>query len=364
MTTTAMSGAPTLAGDRRLRLGYLAAVAAVVITGVYPALTRLSLTTTTLTPADLLLFRLGVSGLVFAPLLALRARDIPKAQWLAAVPLSFLQGWGMAACVIFGLQFAPASHAAALGPGAVGAWIALIGFVAYGVRIASRKIVGISAIIGGVAMILFASHHGFSISTAMIGDGMFLLASALGATYLVQIQRRRLDPVVAAALVCVASAMVVVPWHFAFGASAIAAAPLREIVGQVLLQGVLLGCCAFLALNYATRTIGSQTVGVLSALVPVIGAVCSIVVTREAISLLEWTAIAAISAGVAIASLPTRTGGIFESFSSSASSGRWHARKIAASGCGMLRADSAIAPASIATLHLRCTAHSNTRGVE
>src|SRR5215470_8605056 len=95
--TIAMSSASTFVSRRPVALGYAAALAAVLITGVYPALTRLSIATTTLTPADLLLFRLGVSGLVFAPFLALRARDIPKAQWLAAVPLSFLQGWGMAA---------------------------------------------------------------------------------------------------------------------------------------------------------------------------------------------------------------------------------------------------------------------------
>jgi hypothetical protein len=41
----------------------------------------------------------------------------------------------MAGCVIFGLQYAPASHAAALGPGAIAAWIALIGFVAYRIEV-------------------------------------------------------------------------------------------------------------------------------------------------------------------------------------------------------------------------------------
>ena len=305
MTTAAVSisDAVALAARRRIVLGYLAAIGAVLITGVYPAMTRLSITTTTLTPADLLLFRLGVSGLLFTPFLALRVRRITKSQWLAALPLSFLHGWGMAACVIFGLQFAPASHAAALGPGAIAAWIALIGFVAYGARISSRKLLGIIIIAGGVALILAASYSGLSISTAMIGDGMFLCASALGAAYLVYIQRHRLDPILAAALVCAASAMVVVPWHHFFAASAIATAPVREIVWQILLQGVLLGCCAFLALNYATLTIGSQTVGVLSALVPAIGATCSIAVTGDPISLMESTAIAVISAGIAAATL-------------------------------------------------------------
>ncbi|TMH20949.1 MAG: DMT family transporter [Betaproteobacteria bacterium] len=200
--------------DRKPKaLGYFAALAAVFITAVYPALTRLSVTTT-LTPADLLLFRLGGSGLLFAPFLVMRAHEIRRADWLASLPLSFLHGWGMAGCVVFGLQFAPASHAAALGPGAIAAWIALVGFIAYGVHVHSRKLAGISIIVVGVGLILVASHQGLSVPTAMIGDAMFLLASALGASYLVYIQRRRLNPVVAVALVCVASAMIVVPWHY------------------------------------------------------------------------------------------------------------------------------------------------------
>jgi drug/metabolite transporter (DMT)-like permease len=294
-------------GRKPEALGYFAALAAVFITAVYPALTRLSVTTT-LTPADLLLFRLGGSGLLFTPFLVMHAHKIPKADWLASLPLSFLHGWGMAACVVFGLQFAPASHAAALGPGAIAAWIALVGFIAYGVHVQLRKLAGISIIGVGVGLILVASHRGLSLPTAMIGDVMFLLASALGASYLVYIQRRRLNPVIAAALVCVASAMIVVPWHHYFASSAIATAPAQEIVWQLLFQGVLVGCCAFFALNYATLSIGSQTVGVLSALVPVIGALCSMLITRDAISSLEWTAVVVISLGVAIASLPARRG--------------------------------------------------------
>jgi drug/metabolite transporter (DMT)-like permease len=349
---------------RVLAVGYVSALAAVIITGVYPALTRLSIATTTLTPADLLLFRFGVSAVLFVPVLVLRVRAIPKAYWLAAISLSFLQGWGMAACVIFGLQFAPASHAAALGPGAIAAWITLIGFMAYGIHVHSQRLVGISVIAGGVALILFASYSGVSISTALAGDGMFLLASALGATYLVYIQRRRFDPVVAAALVCVASAMVVIPWHHAFATSAIATAPVREIVWQVVLQGVLIGCCASLALNYATVTIGSQTVGVLSALVPVIGAVCSMAFTGDAISITEWSAIAVISAGVAIASMPTRTGRITAPRSSAVSSERSPAQKITDPRCGMLRAESTIPQANITTLDKGCARPIQRRSIE
>ena len=298
------SNASTLVDRSRVALGYAAALAVVLVTAAYPALTRWSVTTT-LTPADILLFRLGGSGLLFVPYLVLHAREIRRSEWLAALPLSFLHGWGMAGCVVFGLQHAPASHAAALGPGAIAAWIALIGFVVYRVEVDSKRLAGIAVIIGGSALILAASYRGHSIAGAVVGDAMFLAASALGAAYLVYIQCRRLDPVLAAALVAVASAMIIVPWHYFFAASAIASAPRAELVWQMVFQGVVFGCGVAFAINYAVLAVGSQTVGVLSALVPVVGALLAMWIAGDRISELEWIAIAAISCGVAVAFVPS-----------------------------------------------------------
>jgi len=286
-------------------LGYIAALGVVLVTAAYPALTRLSVTTT-LTPADVLLFRLGVSGLLFVPYLVRHAREIRRSEWLCALPLSVLHGWGMAGCVVYGLQFAPASHAAALGPGAIAAWIALVGFIAYKIEVDSKRLAGIAIIVGGIALMLMASYRGHSLASAVMGDAMFLAASALGATYLVYIQQRRLDPVLAAALVCAASALVIVPWHYFFAASAIGSAPIGEIAWQLVFQGVVFGCGVFFAINYAVLAVGSQTVGVLSALVPVIGALCGMWIAGDRLTETEWIAIAAISCGVTVACVPSR----------------------------------------------------------
>jgi drug/metabolite transporter (DMT)-like permease len=292
-----------MAARKGMALGYIAAFTVVLITSAYPAVTRLGVATS-LTPADLLLFRLGVSGLLFVPYLVRHAREIRKSDWLSALPLSFLHGWGMAGCVIFGLQYAPASHAAALGPGAIAAWIALIGFLAYRIEVDLKRLAGIAIIIVGIALILVASYRGQSLANAIVGDSMFLAASALGATYLVYIQRRRLDPILAAALVCVASAMVVGPWHCFFAQSAIASAPLTDLAWQAVFQGVVFGCGVFFAINYAVLAVGSQTVGVLSALVPVVGALCAMLIVGDSISSLEWLAIASISSGVVVSCIP------------------------------------------------------------
>jgi drug/metabolite transporter (DMT)-like permease len=288
---------------RPVTQGYIAALCAVLITAAYPALTRISVTST-LTPADLLLLRLGVGGLLFAPWLWRRRRMLTRAEWQAALPLSMLQGWGMAGCVVFGLRFAPASHAAALGPGAIAAWIALVGFLACGIRVAPRRLAGMVVIVAGVLLMLVASGHGHAMDDAIIGDALFLAASAQGACYLVYVQRRRLDPVLAAALVCVASAMLIVPWHTLFAASTLATAPAAEIAWQLVFQGFVVGGVAFLALNFAALTIGSQALGVMSALVPVFGAIFAALIAGDALSSTEWLAIVVISLGVFAASLP------------------------------------------------------------
>jgi drug/metabolite transporter (DMT)-like permease len=284
-------------------LGYLVAIAGIGIISAYPAITRISVTTT-LTPADLLMLRFGVSGLLFAPYLLLKCRELPGRTWLVGVPLSFFQGWGMAGSVIFGLQYAPASHSAALGPGAISVWIAAFGFVLYGERLALRKISGMAAIVAGVILILASSFRGLSTARAGIGDAMFLAASALGAIYFVYSQHRKIDPVLGAALVSTYSAIGLLPWYLATANSHLLTAPAAEIVWQIVFQGILMGCIAFLALNYAIVTIGGHASGMLLALVPVLGMLFSLALVGDPVSPLDWIAIAAISAGVAIGVRP------------------------------------------------------------
>ncbi|MEO8717630.1 MAG: DMT family transporter, partial [Burkholderiales bacterium] len=121
--------------------GYGAAAVAVLIWASYPVATRAGVTGP-FSPLDLMLLRFGVGALLFLPYLAQRCRAIRRDAWLRGVPLSLFQGAGMAALVIYGLQFAPANHAAALGPGIAPAWVALLGFLVFGRRPSACMIVG------------------------------------------------------------------------------------------------------------------------------------------------------------------------------------------------------------------------------
>jgi drug/metabolite transporter (DMT)-like permease len=250
-------------------------------------------------PQDLMLLRFGVGALLFLPYLAMQSGAISRDAWLRGVPLTLFQGAGMAALVICGLQFAPANHAAALGPGVAPAWVAVLGFLVFSRRPSSRMIVGAALCAFGV-ITLAAWSASVPSSSVLAGDAMFLAASALGALYVLQLRNWGIGALQGAAIVTIYSALIVVPWHFWSASSALWQVTPVELLWQVLWQGVLIGCIALVALNHAIARLGPERSIALVALVPALGAVLGLLFLGEIPSSAEIAAILAISAGVSI----------------------------------------------------------------
>jgi len=279
--------------------GYLSAALAVLIAASYPVATRAAVIGS-FSPQELVKLRFGVGALLFLPYLLLRWPGIGRDAWLRGVPLTLFQGAGMAALVICGLQFAPASHQAALGPGIVPAWVALLGFVLFGRRPSGRVVAGALLCLAGVAALLWASGARAG-SSALLGDLMFVGAAALAALYVLQLRRWGIGPMQAAALVTVYSAALVVPWHLWSAAEPLWRAPPLELAWQVLWQGVLTACVSFVALNHAVARLGAERATALVALVPALSAALGALFLGELPSAAEVAAIVAVSAGVSIA---------------------------------------------------------------
>ncbi len=278
--------------------GYAAALVVVLIFASYPVATRAGVTGA-FAPQDLVLLRFGVGALIFLPYLARHFRAIRRDTWLRGIPLTLFQGAGMAALVIFGLQFAPANHAAALGPGVVPAWVALLGFLVFSRQPSGRVIAGAVLCAGGVVT-LAASSATAAQPNVLTGDAMFLAASALGALYVLQLRSWGIGALQSAAIVTIYSALIVVPWHLCSASAALWGSVPFELLWQVLWQGVLIGCIALVALNHAIATLGPERAGAMVALVPALGAVLGILFLGEIPSHAEIAAILAISAGVSI----------------------------------------------------------------
>jgi len=278
--------------------GYSAAAVMVLILASYPVATRAGVTGS-FAPQDLILLRFGVGTLLFLPYLALQFRAIRRDAWLRGVPLTLFQGAGMAALAIFALQFAPANHAAALGPGVVPAWVALLGFLIFARRPSARTIAG--AALSTIGVITLAAW-GVSLPnpSVLAGDAMFLAASALGALYVLQLRNWGISAIQGAAIVTLYSALVVVPWHLWSASGALWRVAPSELLWQILWQGVLIGCIALIALNHAIARLGPERASALVALVPALSAVLGLLFLGEIPSSAEIAAILAISAGVSI----------------------------------------------------------------
>jgi drug/metabolite transporter (DMT)-like permease len=278
--------------------GYGAAALTVLIAASYPVATRAGVTGS-FAPQDLILLRFGIGALIFLPYLMLQFPVIRRDLWLHGLSLTLFQGAGMAALVICGLQFAPASHASALGPGASPAWVACLGFFLFSKKPLAETVVGASLCLLGILVLTCCSAASMS-TTTLAGDVMFLAASALGALYVLQLRKLGIGSLQSAAIVTVYSAVIVVPWQIGASSNTFWQASVEEIAWQVLWQGVLVGCVALIALNHAVAKLGVERSSALIALVPVITALLALLFLGEVPSSLESVAIVMISLGVTI----------------------------------------------------------------
>ncbi len=306
--------------------GYFAAALAVLISAAYPVATRAAVTGS-FTAEELVTLRFGVGALLFLPYLLVHFRAIRRQAWLRGVPLTLFQGAGMGALVIFGLQFAPANHQAALGPGICSSWVALLGFLVFARRPSPRMVIGtMLCAIGVLALTCFGpGQHNPAV---LSGDAMFLAASALGALYVLQLRSWGVSAMQAAAIVTMYSGLIVVPWHLWSSPEPLWRAAPVELLWQTLWQGVLIGCVSLVALNHAITRLGAERSSAMVALVPVLSAILALIFLGEVPSTAEVAAILAISAGVLISASLSRQPG-FDQRADEASALRAVATRIA-----------------------------------
>lgn len=285
------------AGQREQLRGFAAALLGLAIYSIYTAVTRRGMLTS-LSPGDMMFLRLGGSALCLLPYLIYIARRIPADLWRKALPLSFAHGWGMVGFTIFGLQMAPAGHGSSLGPGMISVWIALFTWLAFRRAPVPGQRRGLLCIFAGGAMILWFSAAGHVAPQALLGDLMFVAASMCGASYLIYAEQRRIPAAIGTALVAVTSALVILPWYVFVADKQILTAPVSQVALHFIIQGVLMGCVAFMAVGYAVLRIGSLSMGMMLALVPVAGMLASVEISGDTVAGLEWLASLLVTGGV------------------------------------------------------------------
>lgn len=276
--------------------GYAGAVVTVLIWAIWVLATR-HIASTSLTAIDAGLIRYGVPMLVLAPV-CWRTGLLPKGVPLRLI-IVMVAGAGALffQLTAFALHSTSAAAGGILLGGSMPLATALIGVVLFGERPDRMRIVGLVAIVAGLAILLGKALLSGGMTPA--GFLMLPLGGLLWAGYTHAYRRSGLTPLQGAAVITGWSTVIHLVLAAIFGTS-LAAAPLSELAIQITSQGILSGLVATFAYGTAIRALGGTQAAAFTAITPVLVTLGGGLLLGEPLGLTELFAAVVTGAGVAL----------------------------------------------------------------
>lgn len=279
--------------------GTLFGLAAIALWSSWGPITRQSVTSD-LSAWDLTMLRLAVPGVLLLPLLIKRGLGLDRLGWSGLVLLIVSGGVPYGLLAATGLQYAPAHHQAALNPGCMPIFVAIIASLLFRETLSGFQRLGLGLILTGALVIVGWQGPVWNPSLGF-GHALFLAASLFWACFTVILRHGKLEPLHAIAIVT-AGSWLFMPVYVAINGISLLQAPLSEVVFQGIFQGVVITIVSLLLYARALNLLGASAGGAFGALVPVLSALFAIPLLGEWPTPSDWIAIVFISFGVYLAS--------------------------------------------------------------
>jgi len=293
-------------------VGLIAAVVTVSIWTFFIVIARASADPSrggVLNPFDIVYARILGASLILLPWgLWITARDRALAQesssaasplassslgGLSPLPLAMTLKVGLFGGLLYGVLaysgfvYAPAAHASVLMPGSLPLWTTLLAFLMLGERVSAFRAVGLLFIVGGDLLVGGASLlHALDGTGVWRGDVLFMAAALVWSTYSVLVRRHRLDAVRATIAITALAFVVYVPVYTVllllnWVPGQVLTAPLRDVLFQMLFQGVGSVVISGIAFNKMIQHYGPVRSTMITALVPGLSAVAAVIFLGE-----------------------------------------------------------------------------------
>ncbi|MFT3778499.1 MAG: DMT family transporter [Ottowia sp.] len=252
--------------ERRPRwLGIGCGLAAALIWGGFPVMTRFGVAHSSLDMYDVTFLRFAVSGALLWPVV-LRAGFAGLGP-LAVVLMVAGIGAPYMLVVSHGLARAPVGLFAIVTPGTMIACSVLLSACCLKTRLSKRGWAAVGAILAGIALAGYPELRGAAGSGAAIG--LFVFGGVLWAVYTVSTKVFAVGALHATAVVSVVSALAYSPWYFAVKGLSLLGAPPGEVLAQAFYQGAMVSVLALYLYSKAVALLGPPLGSSFAALVPV-----------------------------------------------------------------------------------------------
>jgi drug/metabolite transporter (DMT)-like permease len=255
-----------------------------------------------LTSHDMLALRFATAGLLLLPVFLADDgwRNCAGVGWRKGLVLTVMSGFPMSYLMMQGLQYAPAAHGAAIGPGTVTVIGAIGSVVLFGAAVTGRLVIGIGAVLVGLACLAIAGTTS-SLPNVLLGDLYFLGVGLVWGGYPLAVQLWKVDGLKGTAIVSVLS-IVYLPIYYALFFNGFQGVSWWVVAGHAFNQGVLNVIVGLWIWGWTARTLGAAIVGRFPPLIPVIGTFLAILILGEWPVRLQWIGVALIVAGLLLAS--------------------------------------------------------------
>ncbi len=248
---------------RERRLGWLCALAVLLVWVTFQIAGRLS-TRQALTPWDVTALRHVGAFLGVLPIVA--RRGLPRVPWRRAASIVATSAFGFPIGAYVGFSLAPVALGAVILFGALPIVTALLAWALFGERPTRNRMVSLPVIGAGIGLIAAGTVVGWS----AIGRGAacFLTAVFCLSLFTLLVRRWRIRAVDAVVTLSLFGAPIFLPVWWLFLPSTLAAASIRAIVTQMVVQGVVTAVLAMFLYSRAINALGAGPPTLVAALVP------------------------------------------------------------------------------------------------
>ena len=283
-------------------------LAAASIWAGWSPITRLGVTTQ-LDAWDVATLRFGVAGILLLPVVWRRGLALGRIGWHGLALMIVGGGVPYVLLAATGLAFAPAHDQAALNPGTVPLFVALIALIAIDEKLTAWRWLGLAHIAAGTVIIVGCNPALWNTSRTL-GHTLGLAAAFLWACFTVTMSKSKLDSLHAAALVATGSLLIYFPVYLAMFGARLMHMPMPDLAVQIIYQGILATIVSLLFYGGAMDILGMAGGAAFGALVPALTGLFAIPLLGEWPSATDWLAMLLVSAGVYLTSggpMPTIT---------------------------------------------------------